>query len=92
MFFELLKEHLDLISFEGECGAKEKEFFPELSRFFIKVKRGVSDMLSFLTVFMILPPDSQVKPNTCETLFIYIWTSSVSDESSLLAVISERWV
>lgn len=58
MFFELIEEHLDLIPLKGERRAKEKEFFPELSRFFVQIKRGVPDMLFFLATFVIFPPDS----------------------------------
>ena len=92
MFFELFEEHLDLPSLEGECRANESEFFLELSRFFIQIERGVPDMFSFLTVFVIFLPDSQLKPNTCETLFSCVGTSFTRDEYLLLASVSERWV
>jgi len=58
MFFELIEEHLDLVPLKGERRAEETEFLPELSRFFVQIERGVPDMLSFLTVFIIFPPDS----------------------------------
>ena len=92
MFFELFEEHLDLPSLEGECRANESEFFLELSRFFIQIERGVPDMFSFLTVFVIFLPDSQLKPNTCEALFSCVGTSFARDEYILLASVSERWV
>jgi len=88
----LLEEYLDLIPFEGKYRANETKFLPELSRFFIQIERGVSDMLPFLTVFIVFSPDPQVEPDACETLFSYIRRSFVQDECSLLAVVSERWV
>jgi len=92
MFFELIEEHLDLIPLEGECRTKKIKLFPELSRFFIQIERGVPDMFSFLAVFISFPPDPQVKSNTCKVRFSYTRTSLVQDEPSLLAVVSERWV
>jgi hypothetical protein len=77
---------------EGKCRANKTKFFPELSRFFIQIERGVSDLLFFLTAFIIFLPDSQLEPNACETLFSYVRTSFVQDKCSLLAVVSERWV
>jgi len=77
MFFKLIEEHLDLIPLKGERSAEEKKFFPELRRFFVQIERGVPDMLSFPAVFIIFPPDSQVEPDTCETLFSYTRTPFV---------------
>jgi hypothetical protein len=76
MFFELFREHLDLIPLEGKCRAHESKFFSELSRVFIQVERGVSGMFYFLPVLISFPPNSQLEPNTCGTRSDGIRTST----------------